>query len=831
MDIKLNQTQNLILKVESLKNNSTSANCKVLKIFDSNLKSYRDPLENEYPKDNNIFVNVINSVTEILRDNPIFRLQRANVIESNSEVKDGFSKYMTKAGNGFDYLPMVTFIPSFSPSLDFNWRSYSELFPPSNQFFFIQNTVSLFGPFSYKSDNDTLLALKFQEICEQGNEMQGNKIRIDELQNLGFKLDDEFCGENESFIFEYDNNNQQLQFLEVEDKLFLIKIPNNSKNKYYFGDKAELEEFVKKELKGIKKSDFELLDKFLKSKQETIKFRDDNDKKVIKINSYFNTINSTSKFYKEELPKVLGDFLRDTDDGKSLLSNYIREHKDKLPINDVYDVKISDKDNENKKLQEENEYIKNQLEELNNKPISSTSVDLGFDSKEEEKYFFENKEKILETVSDNKLIIKLRVEKGILEGNVQELNEKVSELQNSKEKIKKTMDLFVNNFKSETDIAAAALTFQITSDIISGEYDTKKNKKKDLGKTLILSEFKPETISFEEYKDKVKSNLNELGRSFEDELLSNYLVTLERNFLTVFLGYPGVGKTSLVEKIAKANGLFNADLEKNRFRKIAVEKGWNSTRDLLGFYNSISNKWIDSKTGLLQIIKQLNHEEVSKHKAPPYWILLDEANLSPIENYWANFNSMADDDYAKEITLENEDKLKWNNDKLRFIATVNFDHTTEPLSQRLISRAAIIKLDLPKGILIDKKDFNLPSPLSVKIQFEKESSKSIAPQINKIKEALMESNTGMPIIMSPRKEKAIKEHFKYLEPIINDEAGALDFAILQHLLPIISGQGESFKRRLEELKKALIGLPKSLSEIERIIATGTQYQMFSFFNI
>ena len=163
---------------------------------------------------------------------------------------------------------------------------------------------------------------------------------------------------------------------------------------------------------------------------------------------------------------------------------------------------------------------------------------------------------------------------------------------------------------------------------------------------------------------------------------------------------------------------------------------------------------------------------------------------------------------------------------------MNFDHTTEPLSPRLISRAAIIKLDLPKDIKIEKKDFNLLlTPLSVKVKFDKESSKSITPQINKIKDVLMESKAGMPIILSPRKEKAIKEHFRYLEPIIDDEAGALDFAILQHLLPIISGQGESFKRRLEDLKKVLIGLPKSLSEIERIIETGTQYQMFSFFNI
>ena len=589
-----------------------------------------------------------------------------------------------------------------------------------------------------------------------------------------------------------------------------------------------MEEFVIKEL-NIKKSDLDLVEKILKLKENAIKFSE--DKNEIKLRTYFKIIDKASKFYREDLPKILTNLLKNTDEGKILLSDYIREFSSELPINDVYEDKLTEKNNENLKLRDELKSKQNEIEELNNKSVTIEPIDLGF-GPDEEKYFFENKRLILETVSDNRLVIALGINKGTLERDVKELNEKVSELQNSEEKIQKTMDSFVNNFKSETDIAAAALTFQITSDIISGEYDNKKNKKKDINLVKILSDFQLEEISFNDYKEEIKSNLDKLGRTFDDALLSNYLVTLERNFLTIFLGYPGVGKTSLVEKLTKANGLYNSDDEKKRFKKIAVEKGWNSTRDLLGFYNSISNKWIDSKTGLLQIIEQLHYEKDHSHIAPPFWVLLDEANLSPMENYWANFNSISDDDYVKEINLENRPPLKWNNDKLRFIATVNFDHTTEPLSPRLISRASIIKLDLPENIKNDKKDFSLlSSPLSVKVKFEKISTKPINTRIENIKKALKDANGSMPIILSPRKENAIFDHFKYLEPILNDDVMALDFAILQHLLPIISGHGEPFKKRLEDLKKVLTGLPKSISEVERIIETGTQYQMFSFFNI
>lgn len=833
METKFNQIQDLIIQVNkpNFDENRVVFTCNVKKIICSD-GTIREPEKEEFPNNNQIFYT--SGYDKIIKgffkaegspELPVFKIPISN-IEKNKDPKL-YTTDPTKtlwvvtqktSIDIFSYLVEVINIPSFIPSLNFNWSRFIDIFPNSNQFFYIQNNVSLFGPFTYNSFNDTLSALKFEEIANEDSE-----IRVNELNELNITLDSDFCEENESFIFEYDNNNSQLQFLEVEGKLYLLKVPNKEKNKYYFGDKTELEEFVKRSLSGVKKSDFELLDKFLKSKEDIIKFND--EKIVIKIQSYFSTIDGASKFYKEELPKVLGDFLRDTEDGKKLLADYIKKHPDELPIDSVYEGKLSEKDSENKKMNQDIELLKNELEEFKSKPIFQEAIDLGFSSEEEKKYFLENKNKLIE-------ISKNEESRYYSKFKLEEIKKEIEGFKLQETEIKNTIDKFKDGLPNKETIAASALTFQITSDIISGEYDIKKNKKKELEKTLVLSEFKPEIISFKEYREEVKNNLDKLGRSFDDELLSNYLVTLDRNFLTVFLGYPGVGKTSLVEKIAQANGLRNTDSDKNRFKKISVEKGWNSTRDLLGFYNSINNKWIDSKTGLKQIIEQLNHEEVSKHHAPAYWILLDEANLSPIENYWANFNSMADDDNVKEITLENGDELKWSNDKLRFIATVNFDHTTEPLSPRLISRGAIIKLDLPKDIKTEKKDFNLLStPLSVKVQFEKESSKSITPQINKIKDVLMESKAGMPIIMSPRKEKAIKEHFRYLEPIIDDEAGALDFAILQHLLPIISGQGDLFRRRLEDLKRALIGLPKSLSEVERIIETGTQYQMFSFFNI
>lgn len=77
----------------------------------------------------------------------------------------------------------------------------------------------------------------------------------------------------------------------------------------------------------------------------------------------------------------------------------------------------------------------------------------------------------------------------------------------------------------------------------------------------------------------------------------------------------------------------------------------------------------------------------------PFVVMLDEANLSPMEHYWADFMNTADMNKDKrEINLNEQYELKIPQ-TLRFLATINYDLTTEILSPRLIDRAWIILLE------------------------------------------------------------------------------------------------------------------------------------------
>ncbi|MDR0871795.1 MAG: AAA family ATPase, partial [Planctomycetaceae bacterium] len=175
--------------------------------------------------------------------------------------------------------------------------------------------------------------------------------------------------------------------------------------------------------------------------------------------------------------------------------------------------------------------------------------------------------------------------------------------------------------------------------------------------------------------------------------VANYLICLTQGFITTFAGDPGTGKTSLCHLLARALGLARDD-ENKRFVEVSVERGWTSHKDFIGYYNPLSKNMEISNREVFNALTLLDSENrVKPEFAAPFVMLLDEANLSPIEHYWAAFLRICDFDSASERTLNmgGHTMLTIPN-HLRFLATVNFDHTTEELSPRFIDRSWIITL-------------------------------------------------------------------------------------------------------------------------------------------
>jgi len=105
-------------------------------------------------------------------------------------------------------------------------------------------------------------------------------------------------------------------------------------------------------------------------------------------------------------------------------------------------------------------------------------------------------------------------------------------------------------------------------------------------------------------------------------------------------GISGTGKSRIVRKLAQATTTQKYDKDEDRwkdnrpenFELIQVKPNWHNSMDVVGFYSNISGKY--EFTPFVEfIVKAWQHQET------PYFLCLDEMNLAPVEEYFAEFLS------------------------------------------------------------------------------------------------------------------------------------------------------------------------------------------------
>ncbi len=303
----------------------------------------------------------------------------------------------------------------------------------------------------------------------------------------------------------------------------------------------------------------------------------------------------------------------------------------------------------------------------------------------------------------------------------------------------------------------------------------------------------------------LSSFFKEAGRNVSIDDIYNYLISITQNFITVFAGEPGSGKTSLCKLLAKGLGLYT-----NRFAEISVERGWTSSKDLIGYYNPITKHIEKTQPAFSSCLEIMNEEVESNINPIPYIALLDEANLSPIEYYWSNFNHFNDDRNDKKIDYGNGHSVKIGSG-LRFLATINYDHTTEVLSPRFLDRAWVILMEsISLGDIIEiinadenkvKNNQRIIDLATLENYFGDTSGKEVS-QLTK-KRLMLILETFRDIgghVLSNRSVKAIVNYCSVAEMYMSKES-ALDYAVSQKLLPLINGNDEKYQGFLEELQK------------------------------
>lgn len=121
-----------------------------------------------------------------------------------------------------------------------------------------------------------------------------------------------------------------------------------------------------------------------------------------------------------------------------------------------------------------------------------------------------------------------------------------------------------------------------------------------------------------------------------------------------------------------------------KYQIVPVGANWTDNTNILGYHNVITDDY--QSTPAYELIKKAQNDLNN-----PYFLILDEMNLSHVERYFADFLSAIES--GEEIPLYgNDDTLKLP-ENLFIIGTVNVDETTYMFSPKVLDRANTIEFD------------------------------------------------------------------------------------------------------------------------------------------
>lgn len=350
------------------------------------------------------------------------------------------------------------------------------------------------------------------------------------------------------------------------------------------------------------------------------------------------------------------------------------------------------------------------------------------------------------------------------------------------------------------------------------EYSSKKSNhmpRAILGKRNYLK-FLEEKInnqidaSSEEFIELFKNTVKLSGLKYDDELLKRLIGSLLTKPFVILTGLSGSGKTKLaqafVQWICK---------DKNQYRIIPVGADWTNREPLLGYQNGLDpENYVKPENGVLELIIS-----ASENPNLPYFLILDEMNLSHVERYFADFLSAMESD--EEIPLHSSDENKNGVPKtigipknLFIIGTVNIDETTHMFSPKVLDRANTIEFRISKKemeeFFSEYKELNMDVltsggsnmagsfvSMALNRNINLDNKKEIQDELLKFFEELSKTGTEFGYRTASEILRFIN-NLKILDPDIDDDS-CMDYAIMQKLLPKLHGSRRKLSYSLKKL--------------------------------
>lgn len=335
--------------------------------------------------------------------------------------------------------------------------------------------------------------------------------------------------------------------------------------------------------------------------------------------------------------------------------------------------------------------------------------------------------------------------------------------------------------------------------------------------TMFVAEPRPiPFLNFEEQFLQVHQFIQSRGYVIHTSDLANFITCLRVKPFIILAGVSGIGKSRLVRVFGEAIGA--------RVDVIPVQPNWTDNSDLFGYVDPVRHVLVPGRcTTALREAEALGGQ--------PFFLCLDEMNLAHVEHYFADFLSVLEsrrlDDLDQIVTddlianqraqlgIQAQEPEAWPSlpfpNNAFVIGTVNMDETTHPFSRKVLDRANTIELTNMSltTVLPPSKDrqltanfdweFLLPSVISLGQIYEDDQRffDAVIAELTKINGLLQPLNQHFAYRV--RDEICLYRYFAKDLPAHLTEEMAMDYQILQKILPRLHGSSEATKRALTDL--------------------------------
>ncbi len=220
-----------------------------------------------------------------------------------------------------------------------------------------------------------------------------------------------------------------------------------------------------------------------------------------------------------------------------------------------------------------------------------------------------------------------------------------------------------------------------------------------------------------DYNSQVLNNKIQFNDSYRP-----YITAIKSKPFLLLAGISGTGKSRIVRELAKAcwdegSEEYKAQKPKN-FEMVQVKPNWHDSSELIGYVSRVSGEPVFVAGDFLRFVAK-----AWENPYVPFFLCLDEMNLAPVEQYFAEYLSVVESRKCDENGVITTDPIlkksidKWyqplveeltDNKNLRVqfleegitiphnlivVGTVNMDETTFSFSRKVLDRAMTIEMN------------------------------------------------------------------------------------------------------------------------------------------